>query len=152
MPPLDEYLASVEEYFFASVTAVSDSLPGVHEVMNQLWVDISRYGPAFPEVHIPTLGDFQVPPPPPPPPPPPVPLSWVERSAAWIGRHPWKTSGLVVGAVGTGLLVGYRSFWFKQRHLYAIRNPSSTERRQIIGELTLISDPHAFQSHYDLPD
>ena len=139
MPSLDieEYLASVEEYFFSSVTAVSRGLPGVHEAVNQLWVDISRYGPgmpAFPEVHIPTLGDFQVPPPPPPPPAMPTLL---ERSAAWIGHHPWKTSSIVVGAVGAvgaGLLVGYR--FNKRRHLYAtgIKKSSSVERRQIVGE------------------
>ena len=139
MPSLDnveEYIASVEEYFFSSVTAVSRGFPDIHEVMNQLWVDISRYGPgmpAFPDVHIPTLGDFQVPPPPPPPPPMPTLL---EQSAAWVGRHPWKTSGIVVGAVGAGLLVGYRNFWFKRRHVYAasIKTSSSVERRQIVGE------------------
>jgi hypothetical protein len=138
MPSLDnveEYLASVEEYFFASVTAVSRGFPGVHEAVNQLWIDISRYGPgmpAFPEVHIPTLGDFQVPPPPPPPPPLP---SLLEQSAAWIGRHPWKTSSIVVGAVGAGLLVGYRNSWFRRRRGYATSiKTSSVERRQIVGE------------------
>lgn len=142
MPSLDdieEYLASVEQYFFSSVTAVSHTLPDVHEAVNQLWVDISRYGPgmpAFPEVHIPTLGDFQVPPPLPPP-LPPVQSSWLEKSAAWIGHHPWKASGIVVGTVGAGLLVGYRGIWFKRRHIYAtsMKTSSSVERRQIVGEL-----------------
>jgi hypothetical protein len=141
MPSLDnveEYIASVEEYFFSSVTAVSRGFPDVHEVMNQLWVDISRYGPgmpAFPEVNIPTLGDFKVPPPPPPPPSPTL----LEQSTAWIGRHPWKTTSIVVGALGAGLLVGYR---FKRRHVYAssIKTSSSVERRQIVGE----SVPFAF--------
>ena len=141
MPSLDnvdEYIASVEEYFFSSVSAVSRGFPSVHEAVNQLWVDISRYGPgmpAFPDVHIPTLGDFQVPPP--SPPPPPLPTSFVEQSTAWIERHPWKTSGIVVGALGAGLLVGYRGFWFKRRHVYATGNKtsSSVERRQIVGEL-----------------
>ena len=140
MPSLDnieEYFASVEEYFFSSVTAVSHSLPDVHEAVNQLWVDISRYGPgmpAFPEVHIPTLGDFQVPPPPPPPPHVP---SWFEKSATWIGHHPWKASGIIVGAVGAGLLVGYRNPWFRRRRVYAtsMKTSSSVERRQIVGEL-----------------
>jgi hypothetical protein len=137
---LEEYLASVENYFYSSVTAVSFSLPDVHQAVNQLWVDISRYGPgmpAFPEVRMPTLGDFQVPPPPPPPPPPPDPPSWLEQSALWIGRHPWKASGIVVGAVGAGLLVGYRDLWFKRRRVYAtsVKTSSSIERRQIVGEL-----------------
>jgi hypothetical protein len=143
MPSLDnveEYLASVEEYFYSSVTAVTHSLPDVHEVVNQLWIDVSRYGPgmpAFPEVHIPTLGDFQVPPP--PPPPPPVSSSWVGNSASWVGRHPWKASGVLVGVVGAGLLVGYRDV-FKRRtkHLYTTHKArSTTERRQIVGEFII---------------
>ena len=140
MPSLDnveEYLASMEEYLYSSVTAVTHSLPDVHEVVNQLWIDISRYGPgmpAFPEVHIPTLGDFQVPPP--PPPPPPVSSSWVGNSASWVGRHPWKASGVLVGVLGAGLLVGYRDV-FKRRtkHLYTTHKArSTTDRRQIVGE------------------
>ena len=146
MPSLDnveEYLASVEEYFFASVNAVTHNLPDVHEAVNQLWIDISRYGPgmpAFPEVYIPTLADFQVPPPPPPPLPPP-PSSWVEQSATWLGRHPWKASGLVAGVVGAGLLVGYRDFCFRRRRHYATtKTSSSVERRQIVGEIMLRPD------------
>ena len=148
MPSLDnveEYIAFVEEYFFSSVTAVSRGFPDVHEAMNQLWIDISRYGPgmpAFPEVHIPTLGDFQVPPP--PPPPPRMPTSLIEQSTAWIGRHPWKTSSIIVGAVGAGLLVGYRDFWSRRRHVYAtsIKTSSSVERRQIVGESVLLRRVH----------
>ena len=156
MPSLDyiEYLASVEEYFYSSITAVSHHFPDVHEAMNQLWVDISRYGPgipAFPDVHIPSLGDFHVPPPPPPPPPPPIPSSFVEKSTAWVGSHPWKASGLVVGAIGAGLLVGYRVFWFKRRHIYAIKSSSSIERRQIVGEF-MFSDRLAPGSYYHLSD
>ncbi|KAF8965227.1 hypothetical protein BDZ97DRAFT_1699675 [Flammula alnicola] len=136
MPSLDnieEYLASVEEYFYSSVSVVTHSLPDVHEVVNQLWVDIARYGPgmpAFPEVHVPTLGDFQVPP---PPPPPPEPSSWVSQSADWVGRHPWKTSGIVVGVVGAGLLVGYRDVFVRRTgHLHHARKAQPTERRQIV--------------------
>ncbi|KIM49354.1 hypothetical protein M413DRAFT_438540 [Hebeloma cylindrosporum] len=138
MPSLDnveEYLASVEEYFYSSVSAVTHSLPDVHEVVNQLWIDISRYGPgmpAFPEVHIPTLGDFQVPPP--PPPPPRVSSSWVGTSASWIANHPWKASGIVVGVAGAGLLVGYRDvFKRRTRNLYTSHKArTATERRQIV--------------------
>jgi len=154
MPSLDnveEYFASVEEYFLSSVTAVTHSLPDVHEAVNQLWVDISRYGPgmpAFPDVHIPALGDFQVPPP--PPPPPPMPSSWVEKSVEWVGRHPLKVSCLVVGAVGAGLLVGYQDVWFKRRRLYATKTSSSVERRQIVGEIILLSDLQSFKSHCHL--
>lgn len=139
MPSLDnveDYLASVEEYFHTSLSAVTHSLPDVHEVVNQLWIDISRYGPgmpAFPEVHIPTLQDFQVPPPPPPPPPP---TTWVDRSTGWVERHPWKAGGLVVGLVGVGLLVTYRDVFARrnQRHLHVTKKSSSPDRRQIVGE------------------
>ncbi|TFK42479.1 hypothetical protein BDQ12DRAFT_703011 [Crucibulum laeve] len=127
---IEEYLASVEEYFFSSLSAVTHSVPDVHEAVNRIWVDISRYGPgmpAFPEVHIPTLGDFQVPPPPPPPPPSP---SWIGRSAGWVGKHPWKTSGIAIGVVGAGLLVGYTTMTTK-RNTYRVR-VKSTERRQVV--------------------
>ncbi|KDR81713.1 hypothetical protein GALMADRAFT_239864 [Galerina marginata CBS 339.88] len=138
MPSLDnieEYLASVEEYFHSSLTSVTHSLPDVHEVVNQLWVDISRYGPgmpAFPDVHIPSLGDFQVPPP--PPPPPPVTSSWISQSTDFIGRHPWKTSGVVVGIVGVGLLVGYRDSFVRRhhRHLRTTQKPQAKEPLQIV--------------------
>jgi hypothetical protein len=157
MPSLDnveEYIAPVDEYFFSSVTAVSRGFPNVHEAVNQLWIDISRYGPgmpAFPEVHIPTLGDFQVPP---PPPPPLRPTSLIEQSTAWIGRHPWKTSSIVVGAVGAGLLVGYRGFWFKRRHVYAtsMKTSSSFERRQIVGESVHFPPVRLTDSHCHLFD
>ena len=142
MPYLDdveEYLRSVEAYFYSSLLAVTYSIPDVHEVVNQLWVDISRYGPglpSFPEVHIPTLGDFQVPPP--PPPPPPVPTSWISRSTHWIGRHPWKSSGLVIGVVGAGLLVGYGRLITRRRHFRA--QTQVGQYRQVVGK-TLLSIP-----------
>lgn len=131
---IEEYLAFVEEYFYHSINAVSHSLPDVNEVVNQLWVDISRYGPgmpAFPEVHVPSLGDFQVPP---PPPPALEPSSWTGSYADWVGHHPWKTSGVVLGVVGAGLLVGYRERVSKRaKHLYHRKKGNSTERLQIVG-------------------
>ncbi|KAF8911028.1 hypothetical protein CPB84DRAFT_1763166 [Gymnopilus junonius] len=142
MPSLDnieEYLASVEEYVNTSISAVTHSLnlPDVHQVVNQLWVDISRYGPgmpAFPDVHIPTLGDFQVPPP--PPPPPPVTSSWLSKSTDLIARHPWRTTGIVVGVVGAGLLVGYRDVFTRrhhdQRYLRTTQKSLSNDRLQIV--------------------
>ena len=133
---IEEYLAYVEEYFFYSVNAVTHSLPDVNEVVNQLWVDISRYGPgmpAFPEVHVPSLGDFQVPPP--PPPPPPEPSSWVGQTADWAARHPWKTSGIVASIVGAGLLVGYRDRVGKRaRHIYHRKRSQSPDSLQIVGK------------------
>ncbi|RDB21093.1 hypothetical protein Hypma_011790 [Hypsizygus marmoreus] len=130
---IEEYLESLEEYFFSSLAAATTDLPNIHEAVNRLWVDISRYGPgmpSFPDVHLPTLGDFQVPPPPPPPPPPPH-LTCLARSADWMKRHPWTVSGVAVGVVGAGLLVGYRSFSAKRRNIYRVK-AQSTERRQVV--------------------
>ncbi|KAF9454594.1 hypothetical protein P691DRAFT_692277 [Macrolepiota fuliginosa MF-IS2] len=133
---MEEYLASVEEYFFTSLSAVAHGLPDVHEVANRLWIDISRYGPglpAFPEVRIPSLGDFQVPPPPPPPPAPPA-TRWAEVSSGWIAKHPWKTTGVVMSAVGTGLLVSYSITRRKRRGPQRLRaqQAKSTDRRQVV--------------------
>ncbi|KAF9013927.1 hypothetical protein BDQ17DRAFT_1386496 [Cyathus striatus] len=134
---MEEYLASVEEYVFSSLSAMTYSLPDVHEVVNRLWIDISRYGPgmpAFPEVTIPSLGDFQVPP---PPPPPPLPPSLLVRSTDWMARHPWKTTGIVVGVVGAGLLVGYGYPPLRRgrnviRASRARAAEKATERRQVV--------------------
>lgn len=143
MPSLDnveEYVRSVEEYFYSSLSAVTYSLPDVHEVVNQLWVDISRYGPGlptFPEVHIPSLGEYQVPPP--PPPPPPVSTSWITRSTDWVERHPWKTTGIVVGVVGAGLLVGYRDSLRRRKHTHRNQKAHVVEHRQVVGEFTYMT-------------
>jgi ElaB/YqjD/DUF883 family membrane-anchored ribosome-binding protein len=132
---IEEYMDSLEEVLFSSLSAATPDLPHVREVVNRLWFDISRYGPgmpAFPEVQLPSLGDFQVPPPPPPPPPPP---SWLESCTDWIVRNPWKTSGIAVGAVGVvggSLLVGYGAS--RTRSVRARRPKTMTnERRQVVG-------------------
>jgi hypothetical protein len=86
--------------------------------------------PAFPDVNIPSLGDFQIPP---PPPSPPVQSTWLGRSVDWVGRNPWKTSGIAVGVVGASLLVGYTTAAQKgRRHLYKVKTQSS-ERKQVVG-------------------
>jgi hypothetical protein len=88
--------------------------------------------PTFPDMHLPSLGDFQVPPPPPPPPPPPH-LSWLSKSADWFGRHPWTTSAMVIGIAGTGLLVGYSTIDTKKRNKYRMKT-QTTERQQVVGK------------------
>ncbi|KAF8077767.1 hypothetical protein FPV67DRAFT_1557226 [Lyophyllum atratum] len=130
---IEEYLESVEEYFFSSLAAATTDLPNVHEAVNRLWVDISRYGPgmpSFPEVHLPALGDFQVPPPPPSP-PPAFHSSLFSKSVNWTTRHPWTASGIAVGVVGGSLLVGYGAFHAKKRN-YARVKTQSQERRQVV--------------------
>jgi hypothetical protein len=108
----------------------------VHDAFNRLWVDISRYGPGLPDVRLPALGDFQIPPPPLPP-PPPKPTSWLENSSAWIVKHPWKTVGLVIGVAGTGvLLAGYTTAYARRPRSHVAR-VQRNERRQVVGRCHL---------------
>jgi hypothetical protein len=130
---IEEYLESVEEYVFSSLSVATVNLPNVHEAVNRLWLDISRYGPGmstFSDMHIPTLGDFQVPPPPPPPPPPH--LTLLSRSADWLARHPWTTSTVVIGMAGAGLLVGYKAMDTRKINKYRTKALTS-ERQQVVG-------------------
>ncbi|KAG7089696.1 hypothetical protein E1B28_011351 [Marasmius oreades] len=130
MDKIEEYLESLEELIYSSLDAAS---PGyIRETINQLWIDITRYGPSLPnmpEIRLPGLGDFEVPPPPPPPPP----SSLYERSCTWAEKHPWKAGGIALGAVGTGLLVGYGGVYMKAvKARKALKSSSSTERRQVV--------------------
>jgi len=130
---IEELFASLEAQLFSSFSAVG--LPSFHDVTDRLWIDISRYGPglpAFPEVHIPSLGDFQIPP---PPPPPPASLAsrWLEKSSNWVGKHPWKTLGIFMSLAG---LAGYIVTQARRKELYRLRRqqPKSSTRRQVVGE------------------
>ncbi|KAL0061040.1 hypothetical protein AAF712_012161 [Marasmius tenuissimus] len=131
MDKIEGYLESLEELIYSSLDAAS---PGaIRETINQIWVDITRYGPSLPnipEVRLPGLGAFEVPPPPPPPPP----SSWYERSLDWAEKHPWKARGVIAGVVGGGLLVGYGGVYMRAvRARNTIRSTSSsTERRQVV--------------------
>ncbi|KAG6851299.1 hypothetical protein H0H93_011735 [Arthromyces matolae] len=127
---IEEYLESLEEFFFSSLSAATTDLPNIHEAVNRLWLDISRYGPAMPslpEMHLPALGDFQVPPSPPPPPPP----SMLEKSSLWVNKHPWMAGSIAVGVVGATLLAGYGAFHSKRRHHFRVKSQPS-ERRQVV--------------------
>ncbi|KAF8643847.1 hypothetical protein AX16_008864 [Volvariella volvacea WC 439] len=134
---VEEYLESLEQYFLSSLATVSNEVPNIHEAVNRLWVDISRYGPgmpAFPQVHIPVLGDFQVPPPPPPLPPPPPPSLWA-RSTNLIQKHPWKVSAIAIGAVGIGILAKHRARASRRRGVRKLGTQSvntPTARKQVI--------------------
>jgi len=127
-------MESLEEMFFSSLHAATPDLPHIREAIYRLWEDVSRYGPSglpsLPDIRVPGLRDIQIPPPPPPPPP----KTMLEASLDWIGTHPWKTSGIVVGVVGAGLLVGYGAS--KKRHSRVIRvKAAGRERRQVVGTL-----------------
>ncbi len=143
MEKIEDYLKSWEEYFLASLSAATTDLPSVHEAVNRLWVDISRYGPGmptFPEVRIPVLADFQVPPPPPPSLPPPSSGFWM-HATKWVGKHPLKATGLAVGVIGVGLFAGYNVVGGRKYRRGAVRTQGarSTERRQVIGSQPSLS-------------
>ena len=128
---IEEYLESFEVYVTSSI---STDFPNFREAIHRLWLDVSRFGPQslpLPDIHVPGLGHFQVPPPPPPAPP----KSWMERSIDWVSLHPWAVGGIVVGVAGTGLLVGYGSM---HKHARFRRSKAvtgaSNERKQVVGE------------------
>ncbi|KAL1746311.1 hypothetical protein HDZ31DRAFT_34511 [Schizophyllum fasciatum] len=122
---VEEYLQYVEVKLH---TAWSD-LPDVRDALDRLWQDVSRYGPQLPKnVHLPGLGDFEVPAPPPPPPPPPA---WSERAAGWVEQHPYQTAGAVVALAAGGLMAGYGPAY--ARSVRARRRKEETqERRQVV--------------------
>ena len=80
---------------------------------------------------------------PPPPPPPPAPRSLFEKSADWVGEHPWQTAGIGFGLVGAGLLAGYGRAYFsgsvRTRRLRTAGVAHDGERRQVVGEPTCIA-------------
>ncbi|KAG6898288.1 hypothetical protein C0992_000733 [Termitomyces sp. T32_za158] len=123
METVEEYLQSVEEYFFSSLSAATTDLPNIHDAVNRLWLDISRYGPPIPS--LPALGDFQLPPPPPPPPP------QLQPSATLASEHPWIIGSLAVGILGTGLLAGYTTVRSRRKNHHRVKLQSN-DRRQVV--------------------
>ncbi|KAK0196748.1 hypothetical protein F5146DRAFT_1012805, partial [Armillaria mellea] len=141
MDMIEDYLDSLEEILFSSLSSATPDIPRIRDSFNQLWTDVTRYGPGIPK-HIPGLGDFEVPPPPPPPPPPPT---WVESTADWVERNPWTTGGIAVGVVGTGLLVGYGGVYMRTVRARRLKALASEKRQVVLGGdaplgLPLISD------------
>ncbi|KIL00949.1 hypothetical protein PAXRUDRAFT_821158 [Paxillus rubicundulus Ve08.2h10] len=133
---LEQYFESVEHFVSGSLAAVSPDLPNVREAVNRLWVDISRFGPpsfpSLPDIHVPGLGAFEIPPPPLPPPPPP-PKSFINKIEDWIIQHPWITSGMVISALGAGLLAGYSTVHTRSVHRRRIKTAAvQPEKRQVV--------------------
>jgi hypothetical protein len=126
---IEEYLESVEDYFWSA----TPDLPNVREAFHRLWVDVSRFGPqnlpSLPEMHVPGLGAFELPPPSPPPPP----KSWLENSADWVSLHPWAVGGIVATVTGASLLVGYSSM-HRHARFKKVKPAAIAERRQVISE------------------
>ena len=128
---IQDYLESVENYIYVSVSSAKAEMPNIQEAVNRLWADVSRFGPAMPEIRLPVV--VEVPPPPPPPPPPPA-SSLLDNMADWTTDHPWKASTLGVGVVGLGLLVGYHVHRARAQSRLQKRNHTTThERRQVVG-------------------
>lgn len=134
MPTIDDveqYFQTVERLVSESLTAASLDLPHIREAINRLWVDITRYGPPFPEIHAGRLGPFELPAPPPPPPPPPK--SLIEKTGDWLKDHSWIVSGLVLSTLGFGLLVGYRAVSAKHTFRRRIKLTTTVpEKRQVV--------------------
>ncbi|TFK54712.1 hypothetical protein OE88DRAFT_1723242 [Heliocybe sulcata] len=137
IPTIEEiagYLESIEELFLSSTSDIPD-FPNVRDAVHRVWADISRFGPpgwsSFPDIHLPSLGDFEIPPPPPPPPPP---KSFIGKSIDWISDHPKSTAGIAVGVAGAGLLVGYGSFVARAnyRRNKRLQARGTDERRQVV--------------------
>ncbi|KAG0705121.1 hypothetical protein DFH29DRAFT_848266 [Suillus ampliporus] len=131
---VEEYFQSLERFLANSLAAASPDLPNIREAAHRLWVDISRFGPpglsSFPDIHVPGLGAFEVPP---PPPPPPLPRTLIEKTGGWIIEHPWKSSGMAVTALGAGLLAGYTTFRMTHAHKRRVRSTTVTpEKRQVV--------------------
>jgi len=129
---IQDYIESVEDYVYVSYTSAMAEMPNIHEALNRLWADVSRFGPAIPEIRLPVL--VEVPSPPPPPPPPPPPGSLFNNVTDWVTENPWKASGIGVGVVGVGLLVGYNAYWARtQSRLHKRHHAATHERRQVVG-------------------
>ncbi|KAJ7438448.1 hypothetical protein FB451DRAFT_1303450 [Mycena latifolia] len=132
-------MEQIEEY----LEDMFQTLENMPHTIQQLWLDITRYGPqipSFPEVHLPGgLGDFEIPPPPPPPPP----ASWIERSTAWVHENPRQTTGIVAGVVGTAL-ISYGAVYMRKLKARRLRDKAH-ERRQVVvvlgGDTTAMALP-----------
>jgi hypothetical protein len=140
---IQEYLESAEDYVYVSYSSVKAEMPNIHEALNRLWTDISRFGPPIPEIHLPSIV-VQVPPAPPPPPPPPK--SLLDTVADWGAENPWKASSLGIGVVGIGLLVGYNAYRARtQSRLHKRYHTVNHERRQVVG--TLLTKISQIETH-----
>lgn len=135
MPVLEsiqERIESAEDYVYVSLSSVKEGMPNIQEALNRLWADVSRFGPTIPEIRIPVLGDFEIPPP--PPPPPPLPTSLIDTAADWVAENPWKASGVGVGVVGIGVLAGYNVYRARtQSRFHRRHHAANHERRQVVG-------------------
>lgn len=141
---IEDYLQYVEEVVVSSVSSATADMPSIRQTFQRLWEDIDRFGPwqslpALPDIKMPILGAFEVPP---PPPPPPAPRGLWDRSADWASDHSWKAVFIGIGVVGTGVAVGYAGMRFRGAFVPSRRvrgtnsGHANTERRQVVGAHT----------------
>jgi hypothetical protein len=124
---VQDYLESIEDYIHVSFSSARAEMPNIQEALNRLWADVSRFGPAMPEIRLPVLIEV---PPPPPPPPPPSSSSIFDNVTDWAAENPWKASSVV----GMGLLVGYNAYRARaQARLHKRSHTTNHERRQVVG-------------------
>ena len=136
---IEEHIQHVEEVIINTISNSAPDMDSVRYVFHRLQDDLARFWPQslppLPEIKMPNLGAFEVPP---PPPPLPVPKTGLERSADWVGAHPWKAVGLGLGVIGAGVLLGYsgrRAFRIRRLRSRAVLGTGADgERRQVIGE------------------
>lgn len=140
---IEAYLQHVEEVVVTTVSQATPDMQSVKQVAQRLQEDLARFWPSslpqLPEIKLGNLGPFEVPPPPPPPPPA---RGLFEKSADWVGAHPWKTAGIGIGIVGAGLLVGYGGIYYaaspRTKRVRATGVAHDGERRQVVGEHRVI--------------
>lgn len=139
---IEEHLQHVEEVVISVISTAAPDLPnGLRNVVQRLQDDLARFWPqalpSLPDITLPSLGAFEVPP---PPPPLPVPKSALEGSADWVGAHPWKAVGLGIGIVGVGVVAGrgMRSYLRPSRPRRTthgvVGSSEDGEKRQVVGE------------------
>ncbi|KAI0086144.1 hypothetical protein BDY19DRAFT_363148 [Irpex rosettiformis] len=138
---IEEHLQHVEQLI---INTISSSTPSnmadtFRNAFHRLQEDVSRFWPQslppLPEIKMPNLGAFEVPP---PPPPLPVPKSGLEKAAEWAGNHPWKAMGVGLGVVGVGVFVGAvgtRVYRVKRlKRMGVLGSGGDGERRQVVDE------------------
>ena len=143
---IEDFLQDVEDLVVSSVSTATADMPSMKQAFQRLWEDIDRFGPwrslpSLPDIKMPNLGAFEVPP---PPPPPPAPTGLMEKTAHWVGSHPWKTAFIGIGLVGAGIAVGYGGVHMKgavrsRRVRTTASVNASADRRQVVGECGNIS-------------
>ena len=142
---IDEYIAGIEAYVSTSFASVAPDIHGINDAINQLWREVTRFGPPeMPDLRLPGLGRFEVPAPPPPPPPPPVPTPPAGFCASVVklaGKNKKVAGVLCVGALGAGLLAGYSALTYVKGRAQGARRAvgaSAATRRGIVGMLSCL--------------